>query len=167
MRRQRGFTMIELIVYLGIASIALLVFFGFASNVMQSAARAKTASDVQENARVIMSRITHDIRTTDTATVSGSKLELTKATGGIPTKTCYGLDLLNPDVALYGTCGTVGCVCTASTAISDKTVKVTTLSFSQAAPQIIVNISVEPRVAGTADPVTLSTTVVPRSEIFK
>jgi len=157
--------MIELIVYLGIATVALLVFYGFAADVMRSAARAKTTSDVQENARIVMSRITQDIRTTDTAAVSGSLLELTKTIGGAPTTTCYDLA---SNVAKSGTCTGVGCLCAVSDSLSDNTVSVTTLSFDDSsAPKIKVDVTVEPHVIGTADTVALSTTIVPRSSLYQ
>lgn len=162
-RHQDGFTMIELIVYLGIASIALLVFYGFAANVMQSAARIKSASDVQENAHVVLSRITHDVRTTDAAVASGSTLTFTKTIGGIPTTTCY--DLVST-VVEYGSCTGAGCACAVSAALSDNTVNVTTLSFTGSSAQIGVNVTVEPRV-GNADSVALSTTIVPRSSLYQ
>ncbi len=162
--RQDGFTMIELIVYLGIASVALLVFFGFAANVLQSAARAKSASDAQGNARVVMSRITHDIRTADTAAVLGTALNLTTVAGGVSTTTCYDRDA---GIVKYGTCTGVGCPCAVSESLSDGTVNVTALSFDDlTAPQIDVSAMIEPR-NGTADAVTASTTVVRRSALYQ
>lgn len=171
-----GFTLIELIVYLGIATVALLVFYGFAADVMQAAARIKTTSDVQGNARVVVSRITHDVRTTDTAIVKpGGTLELTKTVGGVTTTTCYEVV---SDVVEYGTCQGVGCLCVASEPLSDDSVNVkqtfdpddsTVLLpiFVQSSAQIEINFMVEPHNPGTADPVTLSTAVVPRSKLYQ
>lgn len=155
-RRQQGFTMIELIVYLGIATIALLVFYGFAADVMRAAARVKTTSDVQGNARVVMSRIMNDVRASSAAAVAGGQLSLTI---GASSK-CYFLDA---GAVKYYDCSNHASDAT----LTDSSVNVSALSFDAASsPQIGIVVTVEPRNAGTADSVTLSTSVVPRSGLY-
>ena len=151
-----GFTMIELIVYLGIATIALLVFYGFAADVMRAAARTKTTSDVQGNARVVMSRIMNDVRASSAAAAPGGQLTLT--VGASPK--CY---FLETGAVKYYDCSNHA---TDST-LTDSSVNVSALTFNDASlPQIGIVVTVEPHIAGTADPVTLSTSVVPRSNIY-
>lgn len=157
-QRQRGFTLMELIIYLGIASIALLVFYGFAADVMRSAVRAKAASDVQENARVVMSRITGDVRNA-TAVPSAAGGQLSVTIGGA--QRCYFLD---SGKVKYDD----DCISHASPEdLTDDSVSITALSFDASlAPQIGIGITVEPHIATSADPVTLSTTIVPRSSLY-
>jgi len=151
-----GFTLIELIVYLGIATVALLVFYGFAADVMQAAARIKTTSDVQGNARVVVSRIAHDVRIASTATVAGGQLTVT--VGGSPK--CY---FLGSGTVKYFDCSNHA----TDASLTDTSVNVTALSFVTSSAQINVDVTVEPRISGTADPVTLSTTVVPRNALYQ
>lgn len=145
--------MMELIVYMGIATIALLVFFSFAGDVMSNAVKSRQANEVQSNARTVMSRIIHDVRSASSVNVVGGGLELDASSK------CYFLD--------SGTVKYYDCVDHATDAsLSDASVDVTGLNFVKTSEQIAVTLTVAPS-SGGVDPVTLSTTAVPRSALYQ
>lgn len=63
--QQKGFTMIELLIYMSIVTIALVVMTGFMADVTKSAAREKTTQGIQQNASLVIARLTQDIRAAD------------------------------------------------------------------------------------------------------
>lgn len=58
-----GFTLVELLVYLGMSTIVVLVISNFMIDISQSAARTRAALDLQNNSRLILNRITQTVRT--------------------------------------------------------------------------------------------------------
>lgn len=59
---QKGFTLIETIVYVTLVSILVLVFVNFALDVVGTAQKSRVRQEVQQNARFAMERITQEIR---------------------------------------------------------------------------------------------------------
>lgn len=57
-----GFTIIELLVYMVIATVAIVTITGFMVDVIKYAAGTKAKKEVQQNSRLVMSRISQDIR---------------------------------------------------------------------------------------------------------
>lgn len=65
--------MVELLVYLGITSIALVVFLNFMVDVSRHAAVARASQGIQQNAQLILQRLSQEVRNAsaiDTANTS-------------------------------------------------------------------------------------------------
>jgi len=62
MKNQRGFTLIELIVYIAIISTVLLAFVTFALQLAKVRAKASVIGEVEYNARLIQERLNEAIR---------------------------------------------------------------------------------------------------------
>lgn len=158
-----GFTLIELMVYLSISTIAILVFTNFMADVTQNAAKSKVTKEVQQNARLILTKITQEIRTSQGIDMGQSvlnsddgKLVIIRA-GGSTT-----FDLVSGDVTIDTGAG--------SEVLTSNHVKVTELHFTETQNAISVDITVEQKRdtdrTHERDSITLSSTVVPRSTIY-
>lgn len=73
---QKGYTLIELLVYLGIVTISVMVFTVFVVNVTKNSARAEMKQELQENARVVINRLTQNIRQAQSVGLAGGILTL-------------------------------------------------------------------------------------------
>jgi len=58
----KGFTLIELIIYIGIVATVLVLATGFAWNIIQGSVKTACYREVQQNARFAMEKITRAIR---------------------------------------------------------------------------------------------------------
>jgi prepilin-type N-terminal cleavage/methylation domain-containing protein len=73
MRNQKGFTMIELILYMGLFSILLLVLLQIFSSILSVHLESQATSSVDQEANFILSRLTYDVhraKTIDTPSIS-------------------------------------------------------------------------------------------------
>lgn len=123
--KRPGFTLMELLVYISIVSIALVVFINYMVSVTQVAGRSKVASAIDQNARYAISRMTQDIRGAANAVVAGAVLQLSNDT------TEYTTSGLAVTINHGG----------APIAITDDTVKVSSLIFTQPAAGAPVTIT--------------------------
>ncbi|OGY88952.1 MAG: hypothetical protein A3B30_03985 [Candidatus Komeilibacteria bacterium RIFCSPLOWO2_01_FULL_52_15] len=62
MKRQDGYTIVELLVYMAISTLAIVVLTSFMVDVTKYAASTRARKDIEENARLVFSRMTQDIR---------------------------------------------------------------------------------------------------------
>ncbi|MEK7571212.1 MAG: type II secretion system protein [Patescibacteria group bacterium] len=78
---QRGFTYIEIIIYVAILTIMLTTLIPFAWNIIEGGAKSTTQQEVFANARFISERIKYEIRNaTGINSVSSTAISLTTAT---------------------------------------------------------------------------------------
>ena len=163
--RPSGFTIIELMVYISIVTVAITVFSAFMLDVTKNASRSKTIKEVQQNAQFIMNRITNDIRHAQAVTIpalgaSGADLTLTMS----PTLTAtYHFDNAASTVTYQQNSGT-------AMAISNNQVRVTNLSFSNTGSAITVTLAMAQGlatapVAGQYN-TTLTSTAVVHSSLY-
>lgn len=76
-KHNQGFTLIELILYVGIVSIVVTAAVTFAWNIIYSRVRSQIQVEVNQNMKLVANRIAYEIRTaSDIATVSASTLSL-------------------------------------------------------------------------------------------
>ena len=144
---RRGFTMVELLVYIGISSIVMLVFVSFMADVTKNVARARVAQEIQQNGQFIMSRITSDIHGAQNFTVTPpSTLAVTLSTGTDTFALSSGTVTLN------------------GTNISDNKVVVTAFQVSDQHPAATVLITITDINATQSQ--TFQTTIVPRALIY-
>lgn len=61
-KRQTGFTIIELIIYIGVIGLVLTAVTVFGVDLIKSKNKTELLRETQENARYIMSRLSYDIR---------------------------------------------------------------------------------------------------------
>lgn len=75
--KRPGFTIVELLVYMGLTTAAVLMFMNFMIDISRVATRTKVAKEVDQQARYVMGRITSDIRNAVSAPViSGTSNEV-------------------------------------------------------------------------------------------
>lgn len=65
----KGFTLIELIIYIAIVAVILVLASGFAWNIIQSDTKAACYREVQQNGRFAMEKITRALRAGEAATI--------------------------------------------------------------------------------------------------
>ncbi len=66
LQTNRGFTLIELLLYVGIASIMLLVISTFLSTLLESRVKNQTIAEVEQQGVQVMQMITQTLRNADT-----------------------------------------------------------------------------------------------------
>ncbi len=165
-KRPRGFSLVELLVYIAVSTIALLVFVTFMVDVSRSAARARVAQEVHQNAQFVMARLAQEVRSskviifTDPPSkfdVPAGSLDLTTSTGGTHT---FALDTTNPSIGVIKLNG--------DEITNKKSVNVTKLMFTKVGSAVKVELQVK-EITTLASPQTidLQTTLVPRQEVYK
>lgn len=63
--RGRGFTLLELVVYLGITVVLAAATFGFLGDVLRTARKTQSSSEAAYAVRVAQARILHEVRSAD------------------------------------------------------------------------------------------------------
>lgn len=160
-----GFTLIELIIYISIVTVALLVFTNFMADVTHNASKAKVTKEVQQNARLIMTKITQEIRagsSINEAELVNGTLIITKGSSTI-TFDRDG-DNITYDDSADGLPVQI---------LTNEYVKVTDLTFAKSGEDgISVHLTIQQKRNDTAaagherDRISLSSTVVPRSALY-
>lgn len=162
--RPAGFTLIELLVYISVSTVALTVFVTFMVDVSHSAARARTAQELHQNAQFAMDRIGQEVRSSQDVDVSASlfdvdagRLVLTTGAGA------HTFSLVGNTVMFDSGSGAV--------ALSPPSVRVTALRFTNANPGVSIRLHVEEQSlatpAGEREAIDLQTTLVPRQVIYQ
>lgn len=83
MKLERGFTFIELILYVGILTTMLVALIPFAWNIIGGGVKSATQQEVFSNARYISERLKYEIRNaTGINSVSSTQISLATATAG-------------------------------------------------------------------------------------
>lgn len=67
--KHQGFTLLELLLYMGILSILLLVFMQIFTSSIDVQQESESASSVSQDAEFILQRLTYDIQRSNTVTV--------------------------------------------------------------------------------------------------
>ena len=83
-KNTHGFTLMELLVYIGISTIIVVVMMNFITDVTLNATKVKMAKEVQQNARLILERVTQEIKTARQVTPPSSpytRIDLTNQSG--------------------------------------------------------------------------------------
>lgn len=94
----RGFTLVELLVYLGMVSVIVLVFNSIVVDVVRNSARAIEEATVAQNCRFILGRIGQEIKTAQSTAVSLDHETLT-ATRNDGTTAVYEKSLIATQLA--------------------------------------------------------------------
>lgn len=154
--------MVELLIYISIATVSLLVLMSFVVDVTRSASRAKIVKQVQQNARLVMSDVAGQIRAADSvddaSSVYGSDLgKLALVKGGVTTT----LERKSDNFIYYN-----------SSQLSSADVAVTALRFTKIGAAgsngVAVTITLQPATStsGANTPFTIESTAVPRSQVY-
>lgn len=156
-----GFTLIELLIYITLVAAISIIFTGFTADVVKNATRSLVVKEVNQNARLILSRITQEIKTAKNVnSLSASEITLTN----FDNQTFdLGFDSVNNLVYIDTGSGNV--------AISSGDVRVTNLVFSQAANNIIeISVTIEQKNPSASEPrkhrLDLVTSVLTRPAIY-
>ncbi|MFH0952123.1 MAG: prepilin-type N-terminal cleavage/methylation domain-containing protein [Patescibacteria group bacterium] len=154
----RGFTLIELLIYMGLVTIILLVLTNFAVDVTANAAHAKSAKEVQQNARILLASLSQEIRTAKTI----QQVLPTSLTIISPTDETIVYSL--SDSRLYYTISGI------TLPLNNDRVRVTDLSFAQTGQAVSINLTVEQGNPNTdaagRSQTSLSSTIVPRRQLY-
>jgi len=160
-----GFTLIELLIYISISTAAILVFTSFMVDVTKSAARAKSTKEVQQNARLLLERLTQDIRTARSIDSAGVNQIVLFDASNIKVQYC----LTDTDKIVHYLKGEGDCFISTSELSSDQ-VRVTKLDFQQNSGTVKVDLTVQQKNQNPStsekSQISLSSTIVPRSSIY-
>lgn len=157
--KSKGFTLIELLIYMGISTIIVVVLTSFMVDVLKNATKTKITKEVQQNARILLTRITQEIRNAKAITIqTPQRINLIDPLDNIIT-----ICLAN-DNAVHYLKGVGDCTNTDTNILSSAQVTVTQLNFSKIANSntIIVGLKVEEKNTET----TLSSAFVPRITVY-
>jgi type II secretory pathway pseudopilin PulG len=157
--RSAGFTVIELLMYIGIVSLMFVVFMSFIVDVTRQASRTRARADLQQNAQLVMARLAQDIRSAQTVVIpSAGRVEMTFSAS--PSK-AYSFSGSTVDVEQPIGSPTV--------VLTTASIDVTNLQFTQDATTqaISIGLTVQPKNPTTVgDTVNMATTVVPRIFLY-
>ncbi len=87
MRQPAGFTLVELLIYIAITSIALVIFTGFLADTTASAARSRQSQELQQSSSLIFSRLSQEIRSATAIAISGTTITITTPSNSTDTFT--------------------------------------------------------------------------------
>lgn len=155
-----GYTMIELLIYIGIVTAAILVFTNFMVDITKNSARAQVKQEVQQNARLILSRLTQDIR--NAKQITGVNPEQIILKNPLDQDITFKWDNINKEITYDDGTGPI--------ILSGTKIRVTQLNFQQNDSTISINLKVEQKNpnAQSADKseITLTSAVVPRALLY-
>jgi len=149
-----AFTLMELLVYLGISTIVMLVASSFMVDISANAARNRASLEVQSNARLVISRLTQNIRTATSLTVTPTTLTVTVPAGTyVYTRSGAAVEETVAGIAAK---------------ITSDAVSVPQLAFSQSGNMVTIDLKVETaRVfKKSVPPQELHSTIAVRSSLY-
>lgn len=155
--RPRGFSLIEFMIYIAVISVAMAVFTRFTIDVSRQAAEAKSKRAVQQNAQVLLTRLTQEIRASQSFTINAPDSITVQNSTGTATISLNGSEVdYNKGSAV---------------ALSDNQVNVTQLNFQSLASPAGVTVTLTvasryPAATGGIYAVTVNFTVVPRQPLY-
>ncbi len=160
-KKQHGFSMIELLIYISVISAATIIFTSFTADVVKRTARILNAKEVTQNSRLIAARISQEIKTAKSIdALAGDEITLTNFNNEQVT---ISYDAANNLVELTNPNGTI--------AITNNKIRVTALVFEQLTPEAVAfQMTVEQ--SNATAPKSLrykldfTTTVVPRPQLY-
>lgn len=155
-----GFTLVELLVYIGVSTIALLVFVTFMVDVSRSAARARTVQELHQNAQFVLDRIGQEVRSSQAIDAAGSTFNADAGTLTLTTSTgSHVFTLTGTTVTLNTGSG--------AAALTSPSVRVTRLRFTDTSPSTTVQLRVEEAMASASpQAIELQTILVPRQAVY-
>ena len=142
-KNEKGLTLMELLIYISISTIIVVVIMNFFTDVTINAAKVKITKEVQQNARLMLSRMTQEIRSAQAVDFALDKIIVTNQDGE---EIIFNEETMN--------------------SLSSNRVLVTDLTFAQDSSTIFINLTVEQSRGKVNKEVTLSSAVVPRSDIY-
>jgi prepilin-type N-terminal cleavage/methylation domain-containing protein len=97
---QKGFTFIELIIYVAIVSVMISSLIGFAWNIILGGAKSATQQEVSANARYISERIKYEIRNSfGINSLSSTQIVLCETSGSCATNPTT-ISFTSPNIAI-------------------------------------------------------------------
>lgn len=154
MPRRSGFTIVELLVYIGITSIALVVFTGFMVNTVASTSRARQIQSLQQNARFVLDRLSQTVRN-----ASSLSTTVTTITAGTTT---FAYDSGNKKFTMDGD------DLTSPTVVTVDSFSVLPVPAPVPSPQLItVSFTISTKNATPAQSLPVTTTLIPHNQLYK
>ncbi len=158
-KNEQGFTLVELLIYISITTLIMVALTSFVADVTKQASRTKVSKEVQQNARLIITKITQDVRTADSVTqVTPTQIDLVKAGQAIS----YSWDSVGKTVNYNDGTG--------NDPLSNGRVSVTSLQFTESNEAINIALDVEQKnpsaKPAASSEISLSSTAVPRSALY-
>lgn len=157
--RRSGFTLVELLVYLGVSMIVVLVISKFMVDVSAAATRNRQSLELQAQSRFVMSRLSQHIRTASAVTQPNAQtVQLTDADG--LTTYRYTLDGQQLTESING--GAPG-------SLTGPEVAVQAFSVTAQSNGLRIFLELIPAQPGPrlVPPHAVSTTLIPRQEIYQ
>jgi prepilin-type N-terminal cleavage/methylation domain-containing protein len=109
-----GFTLIEMIVVIGVTGLIMLMISEIFLNIIQSSVNATVTNDVRENGQYMMETIVRAVRNADSVTGSGITNSITVVTSGISvngvTTNSVSTDFVFSSSTVQGCSSGLGCL---------------------------------------------------------
>jgi hypothetical protein len=157
--KRPGMTILELLIYMAIATASVLVFMNFMVNVTHISARTKAMKEIDQQARYVMGRMVQDIRGATVVALNVDTLTITAPNGDT---VAYKYSSPTVQYQLNAT---------GWTALTSPSVNVTALTFTSAPPSQLWKITMAVETPAGAPPsahkeLTLESTVQPHNSLY-
>lgn len=156
-----GFTLLEALIYISLVSAITIVFTSFTADVISSSVRSLAAKEVNQSARLVMSRISQEIKSArEITSVTANEIILTNYANET---VIFNYDSVNELVNINLGSGNVQ--------ISNSSVRVTELSFEEVADNTIkLRIAVDQKKINPTDKekshIDLETIIATRASLY-
>ncbi len=158
MVKRQGFTLVELLVYISITAIALLIFINFMADTSANAARARIAQDLQQSSRLILDRLSQEVRSA--ATIDGSTnysdpgtLVLTTASGTHTFSVSSGALQLNTG--------------SGPVSLTSSNIMVTHFDLQNTSPTVTINLTLQSTLGTPIQSLQTSTSLLPHRNLYQ
>jgi len=157
--QSKGFTLVELLVYMSVVVLAVTVFMNFVIEVTKHATVAEAKQEIQQSARFLLSRMSQNIRTAASIDSGNSSFDIDQ--GKLTLLQNGGAEsfYLQDNVVYYDDAS-------GPVSLTGDKVRVTRLRFQQADDTIFINLAMERDSSTMTEQTELSSTIVPRAAIY-
>ena len=144
---KKGFTLVELMVVVGILSIIMLVISQPVASIIKYQRESQTTDNMRDNLQFVINKMEKELKTSSGVSISGSTLRFTDQNG---VRVEYSLDTSNNEILKN------------NTKLTENTIfKVNSLNFTQNTDTKLVTIYIAAESVDGKDKTTMQTSVFP------
>lgn len=155
--KRPAFTLVELLVYIGISAIAMVIFTNFAVTTSQNAARSKITQELQQNARLSLDRLTQEVR---------AARQIDSASFNPPLDP--GTLILNQNSGPNHTFAVINNALTLDTQpLTSPKVKVDHFILANTVPSVTITLTLSDTLSTPPQSITVSTSLIPHQRLYQ
>lgn len=156
--KRPAFTLVELLVYISISAIALVVFTNFAVTASQSAARSRITQELQQNARLVMDRLSQEIR--GAQAIISTPQDFTDGVLILTTATGPHTFAVNGSAALTLDSGS------GAQELTGRKVTVSSFQLTDTNPTVTIVLTLSDTISNPPQSITVSTSLIPHRQLY-